>query len=63
MIVIVTPLYAGLLAVLFIALSARVILRRRDARVPVGDGDGVRVEAVPEVQSQLCSLRLTPEQP
>ncbi|MEM7521767.1 MAG: MAPEG family protein [Pseudomonadota bacterium] len=39
MVVTVTPLYAGLLALLFIALSARVILRRRDARVSVGDGD------------------------
>ncbi len=34
----VTPIYAGLLAVLFIALSARVIARRISAHVSLGDG-------------------------
>lgn len=34
----VTPLYAALLALLFFALSVRVISRRRDARVGIGDG-------------------------
>jgi uncharacterized protein len=33
-----TALYAGLLALVFIVLSARVILQRRDSRVPLGDG-------------------------
>ena len=36
--VIVTPLYAGLLALWFIVLSARVISLRRSARVSLGDG-------------------------
>ena len=35
---VVTPLYAGLLALWFIVLAARVILRRREARVSLGDG-------------------------
>ena len=34
----VTPLYAGLLALLFIALSGRVVQQRRTAKVSVGDG-------------------------
>lgn len=35
----VTPLYAGLLAFLFIALSARVVKQRHTSAVSVGDGD------------------------
>jgi uncharacterized membrane protein YecN with MAPEG domain len=35
----VTPLYAGLLALLFVALSIRVIAVRRSAGVALGDGD------------------------
>ena len=35
----VTPLYAGLIALLFVALSLKVIMARRSARVSVGDGD------------------------
>ena len=34
----VTPLYAAALAVWFVVLSARVILRRGAARIPLGDG-------------------------
>ena len=34
----VTPIYAGLIAVLFVALSVRVIAARRSARVALGDG-------------------------
>ena len=34
----VTPIYAGLIAVLFVALSLRVIAARRSARVGLGDG-------------------------
>lgn len=33
-----TPIYAGLAALLFIALSVRVILTRRAERISVGDG-------------------------
>jgi uncharacterized protein len=35
---IVTPLYAGLLALFFVALSLRVISRRRRANISLGDG-------------------------
>ena len=34
----VTPIYAGLIALLFLALSARVIFYRRSAQVSLGDG-------------------------
>ena len=34
----VTPIYAGCLALLFVVLSVRVVLRRRTAKVSVGDG-------------------------
>jgi uncharacterized membrane protein YecN with MAPEG domain len=48
---VITPDYAAALAVLFLALSVRVIVRRRDRRIPFGsDGDAelerrVRVHA------------------
>lgn len=35
----ITALYAGLLAPLFVLLSARVIVRRRSARVAIGHGE------------------------
>jgi len=35
---VVTPLYAGLLAILFIILSVRVIQNRRSSKVSLGDG-------------------------
>ena len=35
---IVTPLYAGLLALLFLALSFRVVFHRRDRKINLGDG-------------------------
>ncbi len=35
----ISPLYGGLIGLLLVALSVRVILRRREARVSVGDGD------------------------
>lgn len=35
----ITPLYGGLIALLLVFLSARVILRRRGAGISVGDGD------------------------
>lgn len=34
----ITPIYAGLLTIIFVALSFRVIGARRGARVPLGDG-------------------------
>ena len=34
----VTPIYAGLIALLFLALSARVIFYRRNAQISLGDG-------------------------
>lgn len=34
----ITPLYGGLIGLLLVVLSARVILRRRAAKVSVGDG-------------------------
>jgi uncharacterized membrane protein YecN with MAPEG domain len=41
---IVTPLYAGLLAIFYIVLSARVISRRRDANISLGDGGDVEMQ-------------------
>lgn len=41
---IVTPLYAGLLALLFLLLSFRVIGRRRDANVSLGDGGDAQLQ-------------------
>ena len=38
MVVTVTPVYAGLLAMMFVPLSIRVIRQRRRARIGVGDG-------------------------
>jgi len=43
MIPIVVPFYAALLALLFVALSTRVIKTRRQERVPIGDGDNPRL--------------------
>jgi uncharacterized membrane protein YecN with MAPEG domain len=39
----ITPVYAALLALLFIALSMRVIRMRREERVALGDGGNARV--------------------
>ncbi|SMX33726.1 MAPEG family protein [Actibacterium lipolyticum] len=35
----VTPLYAGLIGLLFVFLSARVVVVRREKQVSIGDGD------------------------
>ncbi len=40
----VTPIYAGLLALLFVALSLRVIGLRRQANVALGHGQDIRLE-------------------
>ncbi|HSI21478.1 MAG TPA: MAPEG family protein [Methylophilaceae bacterium] len=39
----IVPLYAALLALLFVALSIRVIKTRRQERVAIGDGDNPRL--------------------
>lgn len=41
---IVTPLYAGLLALLFVVLSLRVIVRRRDGKISLGDGGDAEMQ-------------------
>ncbi|TDU31084.1 hypothetical protein DFR24_0442 [Panacagrimonas perspica] len=41
---IVTPLYAGLLALLFVVLSMRVIVRRRDGKISLGDGGDAEMQ-------------------
>jgi len=42
----VTPLYAALLTVIFLILSARVILVRRDQKIAYGSGDNTDNEAL-----------------
>ena len=43
----VTPLYAGLLGLLFLVLSVRVIRRRRNAKISLGDGsDAVMLRVI-----------------
>lgn len=39
----ITPIYAGLLALLFIFLSARVIVVRRNDRISLGDGENPKM--------------------
>jgi uncharacterized membrane protein YecN with MAPEG domain len=41
---IVTPLYAGVLAVFFVVLSMRVINRRRDGNINLGDGGDAEMQ-------------------
>lgn len=41
---VVTPLYAGLLALLYLVLSFRVVLRRRGERINLGDGGDVEMQ-------------------
>jgi uncharacterized protein len=41
---IVTPLYAGLLALFYLVLSARVISRRRGAKISLGDGGDAQLQ-------------------
>lgn len=41
---IVTPLYAGILALLFLALSFRVVFRRRDQKINLGDGGDAEMQ-------------------
>ena len=46
-----SPLYAGLLTLLFVFLSARVILARRSERVSIGTGGNDKVERAMRVQA------------
>lgn len=41
---IVTPLYAGILALLFLALSFRVVFRRRAEKINLGDGGDAEMQ-------------------
>ncbi|MCC2657758.1 MAG: hypothetical protein K0Q76_2866 [Panacagrimonas sp.] len=41
---IVTPLYAGLLAIFYVVLSLRVISRRRGANISLGDGGDAQMQ-------------------
>lgn len=45
------PLYAGLLTLLFVYLSARVILARRSEKVSIGTGGSSKVERAMRVQA------------
>ena len=54
MILTATPLYAGLLSLLFVALSARVIVHRRRARVSVGDGNDQALRQKMRVQANFA---------
>ncbi len=51
---IVTPLYASLLAFLFVFLSIRVIKARRAEKVALGDGDSLRVRRAMRVQANFA---------
>lgn len=42
--IIITPLYAGLLALLFLALSFRVVFRRREQKINLGDGGDAEMQ-------------------
>ena len=51
---IVTPLYAGILALIFVVLSFRVIRRRYDARAALGDGGDRRLLRAQRVQANFA---------
>lgn len=50
----VTPIYAGLLALLLIFLSARVILRRRDQKISLGDNEDKNLRKRIRVQANCA---------
>lgn len=50
----VTPIYAGFLALLFLALSARVIRHRQTARISVGDHDDTALRKKMRVQANCA---------
>src|SRR4051812_26113296 len=51
---VVTPLYAGLLALWLMLLSVRVIDRRRSARVSLGDGGNPSLQRFIRGQANFC---------
>ena len=50
----VTPLYALALVALLLVLSARVILRRRDRRIALGDGDDAELRGRVRAQANFA---------
>lgn len=50
----VTPIYAGLLALLFLGLSYRVVLGRRGLRISIGHGDDKDMEKRMRVQANCA---------
>ena len=50
----ITPIYAALLAVLFIVLSFRVIFVRRGERISLGDGDNLALRARVRVHANFA---------
>lgn len=54
MMLVVVPFYAALLALLFVALSIRVIKTRRRERVAIGDGDNPRLRRIIGVHNNFA---------
>ena len=54
MMLVVVPFYAALLALLFVALSIRVIKARRRERVAIGDGDNPRLRRIIGVHNNFA---------
>lgn len=54
MIIAITPLYAAILALMFILLSLRVILLRREVRVALGDGGNSQLLRRQRVQGNFA---------
>ncbi|MGJ8586152.1 MAG: MAPEG family protein [Marinosulfonomonas sp.] len=50
----ITPIYAGLIALLFLAISYRVVLGRRNLRISIGDGDDKDMEKRMRVQANCA---------
>lgn len=53
-VLIITPIYAGLLAILFLSLSYRVVLSRRNLRISVGHADDKDMEKRMRVQANCA---------
>jgi uncharacterized membrane protein YecN with MAPEG domain len=50
----IVPFYASLLAALCIVLAARVIRIRRQERIPIGDGNNVRLQRAMRVHANFA---------
>ena len=50
----ITPVYAGLVGLMLVALSFRVIFRRRSAKVSLGDGDDTELRKCIRVQANCA---------